>query len=223
MCSSRLARGARANPSCRHVKARYPRRPRVSCAEPRLRARCRAPRCKRATDSRYAWSSAKSHSPRRPRRAAAATAALRASAAGPADDERRAARRVRAPLLDALQHATPRARRCSSSTSDVALGCSRSGARAAKRAGVRARVIGIEREPALAALATRVLAANGAALAPSTLSAAARARPPSARARRRCRAADIVVAESSETIPSPKARSALSATPRVRSGRRRPR
>ena len=103
-----------------------------------------------------------------------------------------------AALLDALQHATPPP---GEEVLVLDIGCgagllSLLAARAAKRAGVRARVIGIEREPALAALATRVLAANGAALAPSTLSAAcARSsalRPGTPPLPRR---ADIVVAE----------------------------
>ena len=133
-------------------------------------------------------------------RAAAAAAALRASAGCPpkittprAPRPRRccSTRWVATPAGRRRARPRHRLRRCSFA------------ARAAKRAGVRARVIGVEREPALAALATRVLAANGAALAPSTLSAAcARSsalRPGTPPLPRR---ADIVVAEVGDDPPS---------------------
>ena len=150
-CSSRLDRGARANPSC-FAQDAYGRRDRTFRAPSlSLRARCRAPRCSRPTESTVrvvvgetrirlaSWREARRRCLWCARGRAAAT--LRASAVGPAHDERRAARRrVRG---GAARRATARdatvlgERRCSSSTSAAALDCSRSSPRAPRLASGR--------------------------------------------------------------------------------------
>ena len=187
-CDVQLASGSwRSRAPALTVAAAPPGRQHVSCAEPQFA--CALPRTALQSGDRVkvrvivgesrirleSWR----EDPRRPGERASAPPPLLPPCAlqpwGPLmmNDAPRAAA-FEAALLDALRAATP------PPGEDVLvldIGCgagllSLLAARAAKRAGVRARVIGVEREPALAALATRVLAANGAALAPSTLSAA---------------------------------------------------